>query len=391
MILPAPAVALLSKSNSNHRRRRVGVDFHTFDGIFQGSRSHLLGIYLEAIRLAPEIDFVFFLAEPDKLIQAHPAFVRANVRLVHMPHRPSIMRLGLQLAWHQWREQLDVLHVQYRLPFVPLGRCACTIHDVLFESHPQFFSANFVRIARATSRMAVRQADLLFTVSEYSRDQICNVYSVPPERVSVTYNGVDTSRFFQGEAGADVPARYGLTAGNYLCCIGRLEPRKNHLSLIRAYAALGQNQPPLAIIGQRDFSFDAAFAEVSRLGLQSNIKFLEDVSDTDMPALLRHARVFIYPSYAEGFGMPVAEAMASGVPVITSSTTSLPEVSGAAAILVHPDDIVGLSEALRNQLQASPDARAQRVALGLQQIDKFAWHLAAQVLIDGFQSLPIGR
>jgi glycosyltransferase involved in cell wall biosynthesis len=380
-----PAENKSTSPTSSGRRFRVGVDFHTFDGIFQGSRSHLLGIYQEAIALAPEIDFVFLLAHPEELLAAHPEFGRANVRLVRMPHRPSVVRLGWQLARHQWHLGLDLLHVQYRMPFVPLGPCACTIHDVLFETHPQFFSPGFVRIARATSGIAIRRAKLLFTVSAYSRDSICAAYGIPRERVLITYNGVDTARFHPGGEGGEVPARHGLVAGEYLCCIGRLEPRKNHVALIKAYAALGPDRPPLAIIGQRDFSFDGVFAEVERLGLIGHVHFLEHVGDTDMPALLRHARLFIYPTHAEGFGMPVAEALASGVPVITSTTTSLPEVAGDAATLVHPDDVAALSAAMRADLDASPQARAQQAARGQRQVGLFTWRKAAQVLIDGFR------
>jgi glycosyltransferase involved in cell wall biosynthesis len=256
---------------------------------------------------------------------------------------------------------------------------------VLFDTHPQSFTPNFVRIARATSRIAVKRAKLLFTVSAYSRESICASYGVAPERVFITCNGVDRARFSPGAQGGDVPQRYGLAAGEYLCCIGRLEPRKNHLALVRAYATLGPNCPPLAIVGQRDFSFGAVFEEVERLGLSGRIHFLEHVDDADMPALLRHARLFVYPTHAEGFGMPVAEALASGVPVITSTTTALPEVAGEAATLVHPDDVPGLGAAIRAALAASPAARAERSAQGLRQAEKFTWRRSAQVLVDGFR------
>ena len=106
---------------------RIGVDFHTFDGIYQGSRSHLLGLYGEAIALAPEFDFVFLLADPDRLRREQPAFSAPNVQLEAMPHRGGIVRLGWQLAAAQRRLRLDLLHVQYRLPLWPAGPCACTI------------------------------------------------------------------------------------------------------------------------------------------------------------------------------------------------------------------------------------------------------------------------
>ena len=135
-------------------RPLVGVDFHTFDGIFQGSRSHVLGLFKEAVCMAPEMDFVLFLDNPARLLTEHPEFDLPNVRTVRMPHRPGLVRLGLQLPWLQLREKLDLLHTQYRLPFVPLGPCACTIHDVLFESHPEYFPKTFTLQSKLTFRLA---------------------------------------------------------------------------------------------------------------------------------------------------------------------------------------------------------------------------------------------
>jgi len=109
------------------------------------------------------------------------------------------------------------------------------------------------------------------------------------------------------------------------------------------------------------------------------------VADDDLPALLRHARLFVYPTHAEGFGMPVAEALASGVPVIASSTTSLPEIAGDAATLVAPEDIDQLAAALRHDLQQRDDARADRAARGLRQAARFSWKASAQVLVDSFR------
>ena len=135
------------------RRPRIGVDFHTFDGLYQGSRSHLLGLYRDAVRRAPEYDFVFFCAEPAKLREADPAFAMPNVQCVEMPHGGGLARLGWQLALLQRRHRIDLLHVQYRMPLLPWGACAVTIHDTLFETHPQFFTKEFLRMARFTGRL----------------------------------------------------------------------------------------------------------------------------------------------------------------------------------------------------------------------------------------------
>jgi len=369
----------MSRSKPN-RRPRVGVDFHTFDGIFQGSRSHLLGLYREAVRLAPEIDFVFLVGDTDRLAAEDPAYRAANVERVAMPHGGGLARLGWQLAWAQRRHRLDLLHVQYRGPFVPLGPIACTVHDTLFETHPQFFSPNFVRMSRWTGRRAVRQAALLFTVSRFSRSEIARLYHVAPEHILVTCNGVDAQRFHPGEDGADEVRALGLQPGGYLLTVGRLEPRKNHLALVRAYAQLATPRPPLVVVGQRDFSFQAVFDEVKALGLQDEVRFFDRVSDSELPALVRHAQVFVYPSFAEGFGMPIAEAMASGVAVVTANSTALPEVAGDVALVADPDDPAAIARQITRFL-ADPALRAQAGALGPGQVAGYTWPAAAKVFV----------
>lgn len=374
------------------RRPRVGVDFHTFDGLYQGSRSHLLGLYGAAVEQAPELDFVLMSGAPEALRQAHPAFAAANVVCAELPHVGGIARLGWQLALARRRHAIDLLHVQYRLPLWAGGPCACTVHDVLFETHPQFFTPGFVRLARWTSRIAVRRAALLFTVSRFSRDELVRLYGVDPARVAVTANGVDADRFhLPAAAGSAANAleravleAHGLGAGTYLCTVGRIEPRKNHLGLLQAYARLRTPRPPLVVIGQRDFSDAPVFEAARALDLGEDLRFLEQVDDAALPVLLRHALAFAYPSFAEGFGMPVAEAMASGVPVLTSDTTALPEVAGSAALYADPHEPAQIALALQ-RLVDDAGLRQRLAAEGLVRAEALDWQAPAAVLVSALR------
>lgn len=371
-------------SSAASPRRRVGVDFHVWDGIFQGSRSHLLGLYRCAVRQAPEIDFVFFLDGVESLRASYAEFSLPNVTLVRMRHRPGVVRLALQLPWLQWRHRIDLMHVQYRLPPMAVGPCACTIHDVLFESHPQFFEPRFVWQSRLTSRAAVRRAAVLLTVSHFSRAELARIYGIDPLKVGVTFNAVDKARFYPGDDGAATVRALGLEPGRYLLTVGRLEPRKNHLTLLEAYAQLQSAAPPLVIVGQRDFGYAPLFAAIHRHGLEARVRLIENASDADLPALMRNAQLFVYPAFAEGFGMPVLEALASGVPVITSNTTSLPEVAGSAAILVSPDSVEDVTSALKRVL-ADAALRASLGQAGVIQAAKFNWEGSAAVLLSSLR------
>lgn len=362
-------------------RPRIGVDFHTFDGIFQGSRSHLIGLYEAAVAMAPDIDFYLLLDETERLRREHPAFAAPNVHLIRMPTRRAPIRLAWQLPRLQQQLQLDVFHLQYRLPLWTSGPCVCTIHDVLFESHPQFFSPAFVQFARLSSRDALRRAKALFTVSEYSRQAMAGAYGVPVDRITVTHNGVDVQRFTPGDEGADLVRARGLVPGQYLCTVGRLEPRKNHVNLLKAYAQLPQPRPPLLVIGQRDFSFQAIFDVVTAHGLKDQVKFLEHVGDAELPALIRHSAAFVYPTWAEGFGMPVLEAMACGVSVVTSNNTALPEVVGDLAWMCDAADVTSIAHAMESALKEPPASRQQRHVDGMARARGFSWQRSAEQLL----------
>jgi glycosyltransferase involved in cell wall biosynthesis len=376
--------AKLAGAVQTPRRLRLGIDFHTFDGIYQGSRSHLLGLYREAILQAPDIEFFFFLAHPEALRRQYREFSSDNVQLVTLPHRPGAWRLLWLLPALQRRHRLDLLHLQFRLPLLSAGLCMCTVHDVLFETHPQYFSRGFVRMARWSARHAIRHAAIVLTVSDYSRHQIAQHYGIDAERVILTPNAVDRMRFHPGDdadPGRAVLERWGLSSGKYLCMLGRLEPRKNHLTLVEAYSRLGQDVPPLVIIGQRDFAYAEVFELIQKRGLGTRVRILEDVDDEALPVLLRHACLMAYPSQAEGFGMPVLEALASGVPVITSKTTSLPEVAGTAAWLISPTDVEELTMTLRQALAEAPDRKRLRIDEGLRHAARFNWQSAAANLL----------
>jgi len=387
----------IASLTGQRRRPRIGVDFHTFDELYQGSRSHLLGLYREVVRRAPEYDFIFLCADPARLREADPAFAMSNVHCVEMPARGGRARLAWQLALLQWRHRIDLLHVQYRMPLLPWGACAVTIHDTLFETHPQFYTRDDLRMARFAGRRSVRRAALLLTVSRFSLREIARLYGVDPHAITLTGNGVNLGRFHppspsRGENRPDIDLVRALGAepGEYLLTVGRLEPRKNHLNLVRAYARLAQPRPPLLIVGQRELAHDQAFAEVQALGLAGEVTFLERVADAELPALLRHARAFVHPSFAEGFGLPVLEAMASGVPVVASSTTALAELVGDAALTVAPEDPAAIAGAIE-RLLADADLRRRLSARGLEVAAAHRWDTAARSLLGAFRRFFAGK
>lgn len=361
---------------------RIGVDFHVFDGKFQGSRSHLLGLYAELVDVCPQFKFIFFL-ESVQALASLPAFQKENVEIVFAKSSNSLIRLGWVLPNMCRRHALDILHTQYVMPFWSPCASAVTIHDVLFENFPQFFKPFFVFRSRLFMRWAARRADILLTVSDYSKSEISRQYGVPLNRIDVTHNAVDADLFYPGEDGLDVLSERGLASREFILTVGRIEPRKNHATLLKAYLRMPGKPPPLIIVGQRDFGFEEFESVMSSMPETHRVLVFSDISDSDLPALLRHALVFVYPSLAEGFGMPPLEALASGVPVITSSTTAIPEVVGDAAVTVNPDNELELYDALV-KLCADQNWRESLVRKGLTQAQKFRWRESADVLASSY-------
>lgn len=363
---------------------RIGVDFHVFDGKFQGSRSHLIGVFGELTRLCPEFQFVFLLEKTDEL-GLLPGFSGPNVERVYMPHSNPLRRLAWQLPRLRRSLSLDLIHTQYVIPLLPARGNAVTIHDVLFDPFPQFFGKFFVIRSRLMMRWSARAADLLFTVSEYSRNEISSLYGVDRKNIDVLHNACDGATFFPGEDGIEFIKARGLSSRGYLLTVGRIEPRKNHAALLRAFRDLKGTPPPLVIVGQRDFGYGAFEDELKSMPSDRQVILLADVGDKELPALYRHAKVFVYPSFAEGFGMPPLEALASGVPVVTSNSTAIPEVVGNAGVLIDPYDVSSLRDGLEKVL-ADTTFQDELVRRGLERSQLFTWQASARTLARSYRA-----
>jgi glycosyltransferase involved in cell wall biosynthesis len=186
-----------------------------------------------------------------------------------------------------------------------------------------------------------------------------------------------------------VRAKYGIGGGPFILAVGTLQPRKNYVRLIQAFAALPGPGLRLVIAGGRGWLFDAIFAEVERLGLGGRVVFPGFAADDDLPALYSAASVLAYPSTYEGFGLPILEAFACETPVVTSTASCLPEVAGDAALLAPPTDVDALSAALKRALEDTA-LRRQLVAAGLARVKQFSWRKSARQLLGHYQRLMDG-
>jgi len=236
---------------------------------------------------------------------------------------------------------------------------------------------------------SIARADRVLADSEATRADLIELMRVAPERVEGLYSGVAPRFHPQAEPGERerVRDRYGLAGRPYILSVGTIQPRKNIVRLIRAFArmkSVTRRPEQLLIAGGRGWLYQDVATEAARHG--DDVRILGFASDADLPALYRGAALFVFPSFYEGFGLPVLEAMACGVPVVCSNASSLPEVAGEAALLIDPHDEAGLAYAMQRALEDEP-LRRKMAAGGLEQAAQFTWERAARQLLATFTAV----
>jgi glycosyltransferase involved in cell wall biosynthesis len=280
----------------------------------------------------------------------------------------------------------DLLHgLAYALPVGWPGRSLVSIYDLSFLLFPGAFKP-FNRIYLAASaRAAARRARQVLTISQHSRRDIVRLLGVPEQRVQVTYPAAD-ERFLPlpPDEVAAFRRRKNLP-DPFVFAVGTLEPRKNLVGLLEAYARLERPRPPLYVGGGAGWRFSPIFQTVERLGLADDVTFLGFVPEQELPLWYNAARLFTFPSLYEGFGLPVLEAMACGTPVITSTASSLPEVAGQAALLVPPHDSVKLAHEMQRVLD-DPGLRKEMRAAGRIQASRFSWRALADATVAAYRA-----
>ncbi len=317
------------------------------------------------------------------------AGVTLDSSLVHgrLGARGNVRRLLFELRTPRRRWGVDLLHVQYvRPPFcdVPV---VTTVHDISFEHHPDIFGRRARARMRTTIPWSLRHSAAVITGSHYTRDDLVETYGLPPDQIHVTPYAA-SPRFTR--LGPDV-ARMAVDGlripEEFILCVGNLQPRKNLSRLLLAYASLRAEgiDLPLVVVGQKAWLYEEIFDVVRRNGLQDSVVFTGFVTDDQLVALYNLARVFVYPSLFEGFGLPVLEAFACGAPTLTSTTSSLPEVAGNAALLVDPyrvDEIAGgLARLLTDASQ-----RDRLTVDGPLRAAEFSWSRCADETVRAYES-----
>ncbi len=254
------------------------------------------------------------------------------------------------------------------------------VHDLSFVSFPQGFHKHEQIVYSSLVKRCAVSARHLVTVSEFSKQELMVHWNIPAEKINVTYDGIDAD--FHPSPTPSVPPR------PYILYVGNLHPRKNLVRLIEAFVRLKtQKHIPhfLKIVGQAAWMSDAVFSTVRERNLENTVEFTGYVEQSTLVSLYQQAAVTVYPSLYEGFGLPPVEAMACGSPVVTSNTTSLPEVTKGAAVLVNPSSSADIARGILSILDDSV-LRDRLITNGPARAAQFTWRACAEQTLHAYHS-----
>lgn len=366
----------------NNTKTNIFVDCHVFDESFQGTTTYLKGIYLEMIK---DKNYNFFFAATNIEIIRKIFGEDENLHYLTYISHNKFYRLLFDIPKLIKQNKIDYAHFQYIVP--PLKHCKyiVTIHDVLFLDFPEYFPLSYRIKNKFLFKWSAKHSDIVLTVSAFSRNQIQKHFGI--EDIKITQNAVDPVYFepyHKSEVKKRVKEKYNLE--KYWLYTSRWEPRKNHLTLLEVFVENNfYNDFSLVFIGDKSIEnkkYDEYYETLSK-GIKSKIITLNKVDFQQLLLILRGADLSVYPSYAEGFGIPPIEAIAAGIPSVCSNTTAMADFSFMKEHMFDPHNKNKILEIINKALSEEVNAS---------KIDKlkanYNWNVAAHVIKREMNSKP---
>jgi glycosyltransferase involved in cell wall biosynthesis len=392
---------------------RFSVDAHAIGQHLTGNETYIRNLLNCFDLLDRDADFVTYIAREEAVADVPARFEKKRVSV------NPFVRLGYDLPRRVAEDRPDLLHVQYTAPLRCAAPVVVSVHDVSFLEHPEYFTWFRAMQLRVTVRRTIRAASCVLTPSEFSKIRILDAYQLPDEKVVVLPNGVSSvfrpvareaaqksmrlaGRAAGGAAGGPASGTSGGPAGGtaggsapvvpapFILTVGDLQPRKNHLGLIRAFEDLIRAHPQLPhhllMVGKETWYAPTVLAAAKKSQFADRIHFTGFVEDEELRRLYGACDLFVYPSFYEGFGLPILEAMACGRAVACSNTSAMPEVADSAALLFDPGSQRDLVFAMRDLL-LNPELRQRMERLGVQRAAMFSWSNSAAKTLDVYYSV----
>lgn len=283
------------------------------------------------------------------------------------------------------REGVDLLHsLASTAPVRGRFRRVVTVHDLIYARFPEAHSGIRDKGMRILVPWSARRSDRVIADSQSTRDDLVELLAIAPDRIDVVPLGIGTTQGEAALAEREVRERFGLGDRAVVLGLSAKRPHKNLLALIGALARIDADERPVLVLpGYPTPHEDELRGRARSLGLEDDVRFPAWVAAEELEGLWGTARAFVFPSLYEGFGLPVLEAMARGVPVACSSASSLPEIAGDAALLFDPNDESQIAAAIRRIL-SDEDLRVRLRALGIDQAERFSWARSARLTLESY-------
>jgi glycosyltransferase involved in cell wall biosynthesis len=361
---------------------RFSVDAHAIGQRLTGNEVYIRNLLQGLAALDHSSEFIAYLAS-----NANGASAVVPKRFVHRQvSSNSFFRLGLDLSKKLREDRPDLIHVQYTAPLRCPVPVVVSVHDISFIERPEFFTKTRAIQLQLTVKRTVRKAAMVIAPSEFSRNAILRAYGLADEHITVVPIAVSPAfRPMQREhAQGQVLSRYGISAP-FILTVGDLQPRKNHIGLIRAYEELIRQYPQLpqhlVIVGKRTWFADQVIDAATKSAAAARIHFTGFVNDDDLLRFYNASSMMVFPSLYEGFGLPILEAMACGRSVACSNSSAMPEVANATALLFDPSSTEQMVRSMRDIL-IDNELRARMERLGQQRAAAFTWEKTSRKTLE---------
>jgi glycosyltransferase involved in cell wall biosynthesis len=356
------------------------VDAHTIGCHLTGNEVYIRNLLNEYAGLDQASEFITYLAKPRADLSVPLRFRKRWVS--DNPFR----RLGYDIPMSLRRDRPDLLHVQYTAPLACSVPIIVSVHDVSYLEYPEYFKRARAMQLRYTVNRTVRAAARILTPSEFSRRAIIRHYGVSEDRVVVVHNAVSSLfRPLQREMAVHWVREHHQVPAPFVLTVGDLQPRKNHLGLIRAFEQLIRHHPQLphhlVMVGKETWFAPIVRRAAEKSAVADRLHFTGWVPDDDLRYFYGACDLFVFPSFYEGFGLPILEAMACGRAVACSNTSAMPEVANASALMFEPASPDEITRAMADLL-LHPELRQRNERLGSHRAAQFTWSRAARETLD---------
>jgi glycosyltransferase involved in cell wall biosynthesis len=359
---------------------RFSVDAHAIGQHLTGNETYVRNLLNCFEVLDREADFITYISREEAIADVPQRFQKRRVS------GNPFVRLGYDLPRRVAEDRPSLLHVQYTAPLSCSAPIVVTVHDVSFLEHPEYFTSFRAMQLRLTVWRTVKAARCILTPSEFSKKKILDAYKLPHDKVAVLPYGVSSVFHPVARETAQRSMRTSLPRAPFILTVSDLQPRKNHLGLIRAFEELIREHPQLPhhllVVGKEETWYAPTVrAAAKKSQVADRIHFTGFVDDDELRRLYGACDLFVYPSFYEGFGLPILEAMACGRAVACSNTSAMPEVADSAALLFDPGSPRELVTAMRDLL-LNPELRQRMERLGVQRAAMFSWTSSAAKTLD---------